>query len=505
MQIQQRHGLFPRILGKGDSARKLANLLLKGRKELDADENATPYTNMPSTTIDSIIILDREVDFATTLLTQLTYEGLIDDLIGIKHNQAEIAISVAGGTTQQPRQPQASSTSPASTNRQSLKRKVLLNSSDPLYKDIRASNFATVGPQLNKTARRLESDYSTKDQARGVKELRDFVDKLPVYQQEHQSLALHTNLADYISKQTRTDLFNSILEIEQNIAAGVDPTSQHSAIEDLIARNVPLNIILRLLCLESTIAGGLRPRDLEHFQRLILHAYGYQHLLTLDRLQKAALLLPRSSSAALLLPATGSSSSSASPQLKTNYSAIRKSLNLINDDYNESSPQDIAYTYSGYAPLSVRIVQCVLQKQHLQTLHRAPLPITPASTGWSGFEDILKAARGPTFTLIQKAGDENAGRARASLAAHSMTSGTAVGAAGQIPKTVIVMYVGGITFAEVAALRYVGHQLENLPDVGKRRRLLICTTGMVGGRAVMEDVIEKGTLGKRAVQAPTQA
>lgn len=65
MQIQQRHGLFPRILGKGDNARKLANLLLRGRKELDADEAATQYTNMPSTTIEQLIIIDRDVDFAT--------------------------------------------------------------------------------------------------------------------------------------------------------------------------------------------------------------------------------------------------------------------------------------------------------------------------------------------------------------------------------------------------------------------------------------------------------
>lgn len=35
--------------------------------------------------IDSLIILDRHVDMVTPLLTQLTYEGLIDELIGIKN------------------------------------------------------------------------------------------------------------------------------------------------------------------------------------------------------------------------------------------------------------------------------------------------------------------------------------------------------------------------------------------------------------------------------------
>lgn len=39
----------------------------------------------PSTKIDSLIVIDRRVDMITPLLTQLTYEGLIDELIGIKN------------------------------------------------------------------------------------------------------------------------------------------------------------------------------------------------------------------------------------------------------------------------------------------------------------------------------------------------------------------------------------------------------------------------------------
>lgn len=380
MHIQKRHGLFPRILGKGDNARTLANLLLRGRKELDADDNATPYTNMPSNTVDSLIIIDRDVDFATTLLTQLTYEGLIDELIGIDHNQAEVSTSVTGISTQQLRAPptSSSSTSPAPTSRQPLKRKIVLDSTDPLYAELRATNFATVGPKLNKIARRLESDYSTKDQARGIAELRDFVNKLPAYQQEHQSLALHTNLADDISKETRTDTFNSILEVQQNIAAGTDATYQHPTIEDLIARDVPLSTILRLLCLESTIVGGLRPRDLDHFKRLILHAYGYQHLLTLDRLEKMALLVPRSSASALLSPVGGITTGAQTSNLKTNYSYLRKELRLIVEDYNESAPE-------GKLSSLIKLSSVMHRMNLVQRLCRAfsPTPPEPFNLSYS--------------------------------------------------------------------------------------------------------------------------
>jgi vacuolar protein sorting-associated protein 33A len=482
MQIQQRHGLYPRMLGKGDNARKLASLLQRGRKELDADEATTQYTNLPSTTIESLVIIDRDVDTATPLLTQLTYEGLIDELVGIKHNQAEIDSSVIGAAPQQ-RSGSSAATQPA---RQSLKRIVKLDNSDALYAQLRSVNFARVGPMLNQVAHRLQSDYEGRH-SRGINELRDFVNKLPGFQQEHQSLGIHTNLADDLIKRTRTDMFLKELEIQQNLVGGGDPSYQHDSIEELISRNAPIATILRLLCLESTVAGGIKPRDLESFKRQILHAYGYQHLLTLHALEKMELLQPRTGANALLLPVGGAQSGSGT---KTNYSYMRKELRLVIDEYNEEKPEDIAFVYSGYAPLSVRLVQCILQKQYLQTLHKSPLPLTPASTGWQGFEDILKSAKGPTFNIVQRPSDEKAAKAKAAL----------TGNAGL--KTVFVMFLGGITFTEIAALRFINKQLE---ETGQRRRIMICTTGIISGRSIMEGVIEKSTLGSGIKRAATTA
>ena len=475
MQIQQRHGFFPRILGKGDNARKLANLLLRGRKEVDAEETSALQGIMPSTTIESLIIFDRDVDFATPLLTQLTYEGLIDELVGIQYNQADVDSSIVGGTQGAIPSQSSSSASAPQTSRQSLKRKIQLDATDTLYAQLRGANFSVVGPMLNKVARRLESDYEAKDKAKTTNELKDFVNKLPTYQAEHQSLRIHTNLAEDLMKHTQEETFSRELEVQQNVAAGTDPTYQHNTIEELIARDLPLPNILRLLCLESTVAGGMRPRDLDNFKRQIVQMYGYQHILTLDALEKMELLQSRSTSTALLLPAGGASGGTGS---KTNYAYLRKELRLIFDDVNESDPDDIAYVYSGYAPLSIRIIQCILQKSYLQLLHRTPLPLTSSSTGWQGFEDILKSTKGPTFNIAQKAYDEKAAKARTQLA----------GTAGW--KTVFVFFLGGITFTEIAALRFIGKQLE---AAGERKRLMICTTGIISGRSIMEGVVEKAS------------
>ena len=51
------------------------------RRELFADSST--MKDLPPQS-DAVILLDRSVDFLTPLSTQLTYEGLIDEIYGIK-------------------------------------------------------------------------------------------------------------------------------------------------------------------------------------------------------------------------------------------------------------------------------------------------------------------------------------------------------------------------------------------------------------------------------------
>ena len=492
MPIQQKYGLFPRIIGKGDHGRRLMELLFRMRAEAIAGESSVSTSGtsmMPSVSIESLIVIDREIDFATVLLTPLTYEGLIDDVFRINDNQTEIDTSIVGP----PSGNQVSSKTPADPQNQGLKRKIQLDSSDKLYGQVRDTNIAITGRLLNQVARRLAGDYDSRLVAKTTSELREFVNKLPGYQSEKQSLKIHTDIAGEIMKHTQSDIFTRTLEVQQNLAEGTDPSTQHDTIEELIARDVPLTAILRLLCLESCISGGIRSKDLDQFKRLILHAYGYQHLLTFDALEKMQLLHPRSSTNPFLIPNPIGGTNA--PQIATtNYAYLRKTLRLIVEDVNEQEPSDIAYVYSGYAPLSIRLVQCIIQKPYLFSLTKPGSSggtVAPSSTitssssnsGWHGFEDAVKSVRGDSFNRVQK-GDEQAVKARHLLHASSRSSGADARA-----KTIVIMFLGGVTFTEIAALRFIARQLDG-------RKILICTTGMIGGNAMVETAIEKGDFGK---------
>ncbi|KAI1142895.1 vacuolar protein sorting 33A-like protein [Hypoxylon sp. FL0543] len=470
MGIQSKHGLFPRVIGKGDNAKRVAELLTRMRQEILAGDDTSESARSgltPSNTIESVIIIDREVDFVTPLLTQLTYEGLIDEVWGIQNNQADIDSTIVGAPPQPASQ---STTSTPTASAASRKRRIQLNSSDKLYEGLRDANFAIVGTLLNKVARRLQSDYDSRHASKTTAELKDFVKKLPGYQTEHQSLKIHTSLAEEIMKYTRTDRFSRMLEVQQNLAAGADPSTQFDAIEELIARDVPLREILRLLCIYSCISGGIKSKDFDHFRRLVLEGYGYQHLLTLHNLEKLQLFLSRTSPMASMIPMPGSGAAAGT---KTNYTYLRKQLRLIVDEVNEHDPNDIAYVYSGYAPLSIRLVQCILQKQYLLSITRgstgagAGTAAGSVGQGWRGFDEAVKHARGQTFDELQK-GEDKAVKARALLSG------------GGDKKTVFVVFVGGITFTEIAALRFIAKKEE------ARRNIVICTTSIISGNKMMD-------------------
>nr|POF26009.1 vacuolar protein sorting-associated protein 33a [Quercus suber] len=487
MLLQKQNGLFPRILGKGDNAMRLAELLLRMRSEEDVNAASDPSSThlasfglTPSPTIEHLIIIDREVDFPTVLATQLTYEGLLDEMFGITNNQTEIDSSVLGSApTAGQKQPQNNSTTTAT------KRKIVLDSTDKLYPNLRNANFATIGPLLSNTARRLQGEeQSIRGRDQSLAELRDTVKQLPSYQAEAASLKIHASLAEEVTKFIRGEIFRRTLEVEQSLLAGGDASSMHDNIDELISRAGPLPTVLRLLALESCLNNGIRQRDLEHFKRQILHAYGFQHMLTLASMEKMGLIVPRESHRGYLNPIAGTAG-----QTSTDWNAVRRALSLWVDEIEETNPTDIAYVFSGYAPLSVRLVQCALQKSHLHDL-AAPARSNGASkpeqrstaggTGWTGFTDTLAKIRGATVDMSQKGADVDASHARKTL------QGSKEG-----PKTSVVFFLGGITYAEIAALRFVGKQLEEKAG----RKLIIATTSVINGSKTVGVGIEDQVFG----------
>lgn len=140
-------------------------MLLRMRKEVAVDDPSS--TLSVSQNVDSLIILDRSVDLISPLCTQLTYEGLIDEVFGIRASHVEVDSAIVGPASQKSAPAAATSTSnAASTTSQpstpAKKKKIPLNSSDRLFVQLRDMNFAVVGGVLNRVARRINENYEVR-------------------------------------------------------------------------------------------------------------------------------------------------------------------------------------------------------------------------------------------------------------------------------------------------------------------------------------------------------
>lgn len=437
MSVQDKFGMFPRIIGKGDRAKELSSLLTRMRKEAAVENPGGAASFALASTFEALVVIDRTTDPISPLCTQLTYEGLIDEVYGIKDSQIELDANLVDGTA----------TTPGATS--TKKKKAPLNGLDVLFAQMRDTNFAVVGQLLNKVARKLNSDYEGRHTAKTIPEIKQFVSKLGGLQSEQKSLRLHTGIAEQVMSFTTSEEFNKILEIQQNFLAGLDVTTQHGLIEELIDRQQPLETVLRLLCLESIMSGGLKQKHFEFFKKEVLQTYGYKHVRTLYDLERLDLFVRQ-------VTTQGQRSK------REFYSQTRRPLRLIVDDVNEHEPNDISYVYSGYAPLSVRLVQCILQKGALGR---------PSSLiGWKGFEDVVRSVPGATFDEHQRASDDIQ-RARRLANAPTKT------------RPVLVFFLGGITFAEIAALRFMSRNDDN------GREIIIASTQIINGNTMMKAIM----------------
>ncbi|NXX44252.1 VP33A protein, partial [Tricholaema leucomelas] len=415
MTLQALYGTIPQIFGKGECARHVANMMIRMKREFPGSQNSI----FP--VFDTLLLLDRNVDLLTPLATQLTYEGLIDEIYGIQNTYVKLppekfAPKKQGeGGKDLPTEP----------------KKLQLNSAEELYAEIRDKNFNAVGSVLSKKAKIISAAFEERHHAKTVGEIKQFVSQLPHMQAARSSLANHTSIAELIKDITTSEDFFDNLTVEQEFMSGIDTDKVNNYIEDCIAQKHPLIKILRLVCLQSVCNSGLKQKVLDYYKREILQTYGYEHILTLNNLEKAGLLKSQTSG-------------------RNNYPTIRKTLRLWMDDVNEQNPNDISYVYSGYAPLSVRLAQLL------------------ARPGWRSIEEVLKMLPGPHFEERQQ-----------------LPTGLQKKRQHGENRVTLVFFLGGVTYAEIAALRF----LSQMEDGGTE--YVIATTKLINGTSWIKSLMEK--------------
>lgn len=413
-------GLIPNVRAKGRASTRIAEIL--NRMQVEEPVNTLEVV-LPE--LSTVILLDREVDMITPLLTQLTYAGLLDEYLGVNNGAVEVNESIMG-TQQEGKVTEGKMT------------KVPLNSSDKLFKEIRDLNFEVAGQVLRDKATSMKQDYAdmtTTNQS--VSELKDFVKKLNSLPE----ITRHVNLAQHLFKITSKPSFHGRLDMEHTIVEAESYDICFDYIEEMIHKQEPLVTVLRLLVLFSITNSGLPRKNFDHLRKEVLHSYGFEHMATLHNLEKAGFFRKQDT--------------------RGNWLTIKRALNLVVEDIDTSKPKDIAYVFSGYAPLSVRLIE-------------SAVPF-----GWRRIEEVLKMLPGPHSEI--KRGGFVSSPSFDSLSGSSHETDNRVGDGRR--SLVLVVFVGGVTFAEISALRFLGTK--------GGMEFIIGTTRIINGRTITEAFIDK--------------
>ncbi|EGI63679.1 Vacuolar protein sorting-associated protein 33A [Acromyrmex echinatior] len=420
--LQKLYGKISKVTGRGPAASKVWELLERLNRE-EEDNKSHPVS---SVAIEHLLLLDRSVDLLSPLVTQLTYEGLIDEIYGIKYNTVQLPA----------RKFHDSDDSPTAMSLNE-KEQIILNSGEELFAEIRDKNFNGVGPVLSKKAKVISSQFDERHGDKSVQEIKQFVARLPHMLATKQSLARHTTIAEMIKEVTDSSNFLESLQVEQELLNCIETDKPNAYIEDMIAQQQPLLKILRLLCIQSLTNSGLKPKLLDYYKREIIHTYGYQHLPTILNLEKAGLLKQQ--------------------QSVRQYAVLRKALRLTVEDESEVTPKDISYVHSIYAPLSVRLAEQLVQPN-----------------GWQGLNDVMGLLPGPTVSSIPYS----------VLLSTRRNSITSEDSSSEPPKLILVFFIGGCTFAEISALRFLSQQEELNVE------FVVATTRLINGNTFLTSLME---------------
>jgi len=408
-------GLIPNVRAKGKASVRVADILnrMQAEEPVNSSDMGVPEIN-------TLILLDREVDMVTPMCSQLTYEGLLDEFLRVNNGAVELDSSVMG------------------VQQEGKKIKVPLNSSDKLFKEIRDLNFEVVVQVLRQKATSMKQDYTEMTTTtQSVSELKDFVKKLNSLPE----MTRHINLAQHLSTFTSKPSFLGRLDMEHTIVEAQSYDICFEYIEEMIHKQEPLVSVLRLLILFSVTNAGLPKKNFDYLRRELLHSYGFEHMATLNSLEKAGLLRKQES--------------------KSNWLTVKRALQLVVEDTDTANPNDISYVFSGYAPLSIRLVQQAVR------------------SGWRPVEEILKLLPGP-HSEAKRSGFAS------SPSLETLPGTPSLDKVGDGRRSlVLVVFIGGVTFAEISALRFLSAQ------EGMAYELIVGTTKIISGHTLTETFIEK--------------
>lgn len=465
LKVQDLTGKIPRIQSFGTIATDVLSKLLSltvdetAASTSEADEGATEPSSVAA-----MVMIDRQVDLVTPMLTPLTYEGLLDDVEGIDTGFLTVPLETINPPDNDDKDLSTMSDTLDSSTTGTSKEKVVISvhGSDKLFAQVRNQHVEIFGSFLQNQAMALKeshAEFTSHGKRKDLSEIHQFVKQIPVFTQNLRSLTNHIHLAEGIKKNTEDAIFRERWQTERSMVEG---EVCYDLLEDMVASQYPVWRFFPLLCLQSLCAGGIKSSRFDSLRRDIVQTYGYEYLFLLHHLEKAGILRRREG---LFLDSAAG------------FHSLRQSLLLIHPEVQTAEPDDVAYVSSGYAPLSVRLVQTSVQ----HNWHKLAESLKELPGRKVDIRQVSPPADLNTLLQEQKK-SRTSQESLANMIGGSSGSRNNSNSSSRKP-VLIVCYVGGVTYMEIAALRFLSNR-QSFPF-----HIVILTTKILNARQLVQSLM----------------
>lgn len=258
--------------------------------------------------------------------------------------------------------------------------------------------------------------------------------------------------------------FSDQLQVERNMVEASSMKEAVSFIETLIIRQVCPLLSLRLLSLLSVTQDGLSSKQYRFLCKLYAQSFGHEHVVTFFNAKKVRLLFEHPSpSPAALLEGTPLGLNTKRQQQPKFRETVKK-LGLIprlpeGFTYDVKNPEDASFVYGGaFLPVICPLLDALVVKDS-----------GPGSAFNSS--EVSRCLSGGSTRVLRRNNGSNSNSSPPSSTSSSSSSSRAIA----------VYFVGGVTFAEISALRFWSRK--------KGLKVVVLTTNLVNGNSLMKSLM----------------
>lgn len=322
VKIEILHGMFPEVVTFGDNSERIAHLI----QEMKAQIGLGAFQAHP--TFHKIIVLDRIVDNMTPLLTQFTYNGVLDETLNPSYGVLNLPEDVK------------------SENRQ-----IIVSDADLAFKDIRGLKLPDANAFIAKCNEEMNKITHGEVLKKGMEmakfkvqalRAKSLADRKPFF-------ALHLEIMSHLTLAKANDeLFNEAISFELDSILGFEPPLDLA--NRLMRYDEHWSEALRLYCIASQSCGGLPGNIIIPFRNKLIARFGLSFVKYLEQMEKIGLLTQQRTLLFVPIPNQFSFRNTASL-----FNLLPKNTDEeVVKQFNET---DIGSFYDGYIPLTARLVQ----------------------------------------------------------------------------------------------------------------------------------------------------